>query len=370
MGRARPGSMSLSGKGHYMGSTGAGDACSREVSAERPLEAHALTRSTSATVVRDYVNSLTSDEHLLVPHQGRGIDGTVNGLVAGAISLVFVSYGMGVTIVSPPSGRRALLVIPRGPMLVESCGNQWVANTPFSLSSRHQTKMVPDPLRGALVGGVDSDVLESYLAATSNRVLVKPISLASEIPLQLSNPNMVSQTWLEACRQLDQGLPGESVPWLENILLATMSAGLAPFLEPAFAPLPGNKGAPAYVESACNYLEQNLGAKIRIDDVASAVGISTRQLHNAFQAHVGQSPAHVLRDMRLARARRILEGQAGPAAATVAEAAFDAGFSHLGRFAAYYSEKYKESPSATLQRLRGRPPAATAGPLSESLRTT
>jgi transcriptional regulator GlxA family with amidase domain len=44
---------------------------------------------------------------------------------------------------------------------------------------------------------------------------------------------------------------------------------------------------------------------------------------------------------------------------TVAGAATDAGFSHLGRFSAYYTEKYQESPSATVQRLRGPTKTAT-----------
>lgn len=317
-----------------------------------PLAAHPLTRSRSAHVVRDSVNSLTAEEHLLVPHSGRNIDGTVNGLHVGAVSLVFVAYGAGVTVVSPPSGRRALLVIPRGPMLVESCGNQWVANTPFALSSHHQTKMVPDPDRGAVVGGVDADVLEGYLVSTSSRLLVKPISLSSDVPLQLSSPSLVMQAWLEACRELDQGLAQESMRWLENVLLATMSAGLAPFLESSFASL-SEKGIPVYVELACRYFEQNLSANIRIDDVASAVGISTRQLNSAFKDHLGRSPAQVLRDMRLARARQKLETLGPSMRISVASAANDAGFSHLGRFSAYYTEKYQESPSATLQRLRG-----------------
>lgn len=342
----------------YMGSEAA-DAMTPLLPTGMPLAGHALTRSTSAAVVRDSVNSLTSDEHLLIPHHGRRIDGTVNGLQAGTVSLVFVSYGMGATIVSPPSGRRALLVLPQGPMLVESCGNQWVANTPFALSSHHQTKMVPDPDRGAVVGAVDAEALENYLAHTSGRVLVKPISLSSDVPLQLANPTMVTHAWLEACRQLDLGLPPESVMWIENILLATMSAGLAPFLEPAFAPLPGTGGAPAYVEFACKYLEQNLQRNVRIDEVASAAGISTRQLHAAFHSHIGQSPAQVLRELRLARARRNLEVLGPTAAITVAEAAHDAGFSHLGRFSAYYSEKYQEPPSATLQRVRGAKTALT-----------
>jgi hypothetical protein len=55
---------------------------------EPPLAAHPLARSTSAAVVREAVNSLTAEQHLLVPHQGRNIDGTVNGLRVGAVSMV------------------------------------------------------------------------------------------------------------------------------------------------------------------------------------------------------------------------------------------------------------------------------------------
>ena len=321
------------------------------VATAQPLAAYPLTRSRSAAVVRDSVNSLTAEEHLLVPHRGRNIDGTVNGLNVGAVSLVFVAYGAGVTVVSPPSGRRALLVIPRGPMLVESCGNQWVANTPFALSSHHQTKMVPDPERGALIGGVDADILERHLASTSSRLLIKPISLSSGVPLQLSSPTMVTHTWLDACHELDHGIPPQAMGWLENILLATMSAGLAPFLETSLAPLP-ESGIPAYVELACRYFDENLRGNIRIDDVASAVGISTRQLHSAFKDYLGRTPAQVLRDMRLAKARQKLETLGPSMKISVAGAAYDSGFSHLGRFSAYYTQRYQESPSATVQRLR------------------
>jgi AraC-like DNA-binding protein len=236
-------------------------------------------------------------------------------------------------------------------MLVESGGNQWVANTPFALSSHHQTKMVPDPDRGAVVGGVDAHALERYLASNSSRLLVNPISLLSNVPLQLSSPSMVARTWLDACRELDLGIPPQSMVWLENILLATMSAGLAPFLESSFAPQP-ESGIPPYVELACRYLDQNLRGIIRIDDVASAVGISTRQLHSAFREHLGRTPAQVLRDMRLAEARKKLETQGPAMKISVAGAAYDSGFSHLGRFSAYYTQRYQESPSATVQRLR------------------
>lgn len=323
----------------------------RTDAAPAPLAAHPLARSTSAAVVRDCVNSMTAEQHLLVPHHGRTIDGTVNGLRVGAVSLVYVAYGTGVTIVSPPSGRRAVLVIPRGPMLVQSGGNKWVATTPFALSSHHQTKMVPDPGRGAVIGAVDAAVLERHLSASSQRLLIRPISLSSSVPLQLVRSSMVTHTWLDACGELDRDTAPQDPGWMENVLLATMAAGLAPFLEPSFAPLP-EQGIPPYVELACRYFDRNLNGTVSMDLVASAVGISTRQLHAAFRHHLGQTPAQVLRDMRLARARRHLEAPASSTRVSVAAAAHNAGFSHLGRFSAYYTQKYQESPSATIQRVR------------------
>jgi AraC-like DNA-binding protein len=329
---------------------GAGGTDVRSGAGPEPLAAHPLARSTSAAVVREAVNSLTAEQHLLVPHQGRSIDGTVNGLRVDAVSMVYVAYGTGVTIVSPPSGQRAVLVIPRGPMLVQSGGNKWVATTPFALSSHHQTKMVPDPGRGAVIGAVDTAVLERHLSAFSQRLLVRPISLSSSVPLQLVRSSMVTHTWLDACAELDRDTAPQDPGWIENVLLATMAAGLAPFLEPSFAPLPEH-GIPPYVELACRYFERNLSGAVSLDVVAAAVGISTRQLHAAFRHHLGQTPAQVLRDMRLARARRQLEAPASTRI-SVAAAAHDAGFSHLGRFSAYYTRKYQESPSATIQRVR------------------
>ncbi|MDZ4090484.1 MAG: hypothetical protein U1D68_04670, partial [Arthrobacter sp.] len=65
--------------------TSSGADVSLSGAAVQPLAAYPLTRSTSAAVVRDSVNSLTAEEHLLVPHRGRIIDGTVNGLSVGAL---------------------------------------------------------------------------------------------------------------------------------------------------------------------------------------------------------------------------------------------------------------------------------------------
>lgn len=111
------------------------------------LAAHPVLRSDDPAQIRSAVNDLTEDDHRLTLHQGRRLDGTVNGLQVGDLSMVLVAYGAQLTVQSPPSGSRVLLVFPLGPMLVECGGHSWMASTPFALSSERATHMEPDPVR-------------------------------------------------------------------------------------------------------------------------------------------------------------------------------------------------------------------------------
>jgi AraC-like DNA-binding protein len=61
----------------------------------------------------------------------------------------------------------------------------------------------------------------------------------------------------------------------------------------------------------------------------------------------------MLLDIRLARLNAEL--MAAPPEARIIDIAFDLGFTHLGRMAGAYRDKFGEAPSATLQRVqRGR----------------
>lgn len=80
--------------------------------------------------------------------------------------------------------------------------------------------------------------------------------------------------------------------------------------------------------------------------LAEIAGTSVRSLQEGFRRHVGMPPMAYLRQLRLARAHDDLyTGKA----ATVAQAAHRWGFTHLGRFAASYREKYGVPPSSTVQ---------------------
>ncbi len=96
------------------------------------------------------------------------------------------------------------------------------------------------------------------------------------------------------------------------------------------------------------WIDAHLADPITLGRLCAVAGVGDRYLESAFRAHRGQTPLQFVMARRLARVRRsLLESQPGD---SVTQLAHDAGFVHLGRFAARYRSAYRESPSATLRR--------------------
>jgi AraC-like DNA-binding protein len=94
------------------------------------------------------------------------------------------------------------------------------------------------------------------------------------------------------------------------------------------------------------WIDGNLTNGITLARLCAVAGVGDRWLESSFKARYGQTPLRYVMSRRLALARRRL-ADASPGE-TVARIAGDAGFTHLGRFAAMYRQAYGESPSATL----------------------
>ena len=96
------------------------------------------------------------------------------------------------------------------------------------------------------------------------------------------------------------------------------------------------------------WIDTHLADPITLGRLCAVAGVGDRHLESAFSAHRGQKPLQFVMARRLAWVRlRLLESKAGD---SVTQLAHDAGFIHLGRFAARYRSAYGESPSATLRR--------------------
>lgn len=119
----------------------------------------------------------------------------------------------------------------------------------------------------------------------------------------------------------------------------------------AFVPTPGaprHAGHPTNVARALDHIDAHLAEPLTAADLAQAAGLSQRGLQQAFSRNDLPTPLEALREARLRRARAAL-ADARPGEVSIAAIARACGFSHLGRFAGYYAERFGELPSDTLR---------------------
>ncbi|NUR11319.1 MAG: AraC family transcriptional regulator [Mesorhizobium sp.] len=105
---------------------------------------------------------------------------------------------------------------------------------------------------------------------------------------------------------------------------------------------------PRALRAARDHLADNAGEPLDLVQLACASGIGIRALQLGFRRHFGLSISQMLLDIRLAGLHARL-AQAAPDV-SITDLAFDLGFTHLGRMAGAYREKFGETPSATLRR--------------------
>ncbi len=92
------------------------------------------------------------------------------------------------------------------------------------------------------------------------------------------------------------------------------------------------------------YMRAKLCAPVALADLARAAGVSMRTLNMMCHRHHGLSPMDLLRNMRLDAAHAVLQSRPD---ASVTETAFEFGFAHLGRFSAYYRQRFGMLPKHT-----------------------
>jgi signal transduction histidine kinase/AraC-like DNA-binding protein len=85
-----------------------------------------------------------------------------------------------------------------------------------------------------------------------------------------------------------------------------------------------------------------------VEQFAYETGMSQAQLYRKLHALTGFTPNELVRDMRLQRAADLFQQHAG----NVADVAYQVGFNNLSYFAKCFKEKFAESPSQFLSRIK------------------
>ena len=115
------------------------------------------------------------------------------------------------------------------------------------------------------------------------------------------------------------------------------------------APVPG------VIRRAERFMADSAAMPITVSDVAAHLGISLRSLQAGFRQWRDTTPNMFLRRVRLQLVRdELLQSDSEVNVTTLA---LRNGFSHLGRFSAYYRAMFGEMPSETLRRRRAMPNA-------------
>jgi AraC-like DNA-binding protein len=87
---------------------------------------------------------------------------------------------------------------------------------------------------------------------------------------------------------------------------------------------------------------------VHVSEICTVLGVSRRTLHRAFADTLDTGPASYLRRRRLMAAHHALQS-IGSTHSTIADIAFQYGFTERHRFARYYKSMFGQSPSKTRQ---------------------
>lgn len=335
--------------------------------AREPLAGHGVLRSSALDEIRDVGARLFAPHRLTLRGRGARLDTLLNAVQLGSVTIGYVRYGAGVRIdVEEMLGSYQVNIPLIGRMEITR-----FKETFTSTSSRPALLLPGERYVGLwtedctqLAVNVDRTALERELERQLGRPISAPIRF--DFDMDLANPR--SQSWLAAVRLVESECerPDSTVHHprtarhIEHLLASGLLLGQRHNYSEALLgthPPPG----PRAVTQAIDIIESGPDEPLTASDLASAVGVSVRALQEGFRRYVGVPPMSYLRDVRLARVHDELAA-APPGSVTVTEIAFRWGFTHLGRFAAAYQQKYGVLPSDALRADAHEPKAQVPGP--------
>jgi len=150
-----------------------------------------------------------------------------------------------------------------------------------------------------------------------------------------------------ALQALAQALADAGDTRLRALCEARAVSALAESLLVGSAVVAARPLSPSRLAAVQEWIDTHLAEPITLGQLCRVAGVGERCLQLAFQSQRGMSPMRFVLERRLAVAhrhlRRVEPGE------DVTRVAIEAGFSHLGRFAALYRNAYGEPPSKTLR---------------------
>jgi transcriptional regulator GlxA family with amidase domain len=96
------------------------------------------------------------------------------------------------------------------------------------------------------------------------------------------------------------------------------------------------------LSAAVRRMEESIAQPVGVPEIARALGLSRRQLERLFERDLGKTPARYFMELRLERARHLLQQTRMP----VIEVAMACGFASAAHFSRSFRRRYGSSPKA------------------------
>lgn len=296
--------------------------------------------SLDAVELRDRMAELAV-AHTVEPLTGR-LDGVTTGIDLGRVKLAFVRYGTPTRVVAAGTGTEVCWTIPIAPMDVAVDRHRGALSEGFLLDRSRPTLMMPSSDGGAIVVTTTEMALRSHLEKLVGDA-APPLELVPG-PSRFRNKGQMGLAWRYVASSL--ALVGQPPVGLSYSLGETLLTALLSELQPTGRlPAPsGERVSRLHGRRAARWAAENFERQLPITEWAGAVNVSVRHLQAVIRTEFGCTPKEYLTELRLQRARTLLR-HTDPGR-TVTSIAAEAGFVHLGRFAAIYRERFGVVPSS------------------------
>jgi AraC-like DNA-binding protein len=302
---------------------------------------------------------------IFCPHDLKPLSAAASGFSArhhcagfDGFSINYVAYGGAVSIDPGCLERFFLVQLPLSGRARVATAAREIETSPGAaaslLSPTLPTRMTWEHDCAQLILLVERKLVEQRAAALAGKPAAA-VEFDPMIDLQMEAAAAL-RTRMEGLVNLAEGLgpkralsPVAAANWREALLDALLN-GQRHGLSDAIRIFAGKaETLPIALRRARDCLHAHASEPLDLAQLAGTAGIGIRALQIGFQRHFGVSISQMLLDIRLAHLNARLK--AAPSDARVVDLAFELGFTHLGRMAGAYRQKFGETPSATLRRL-------------------
>jgi len=276
----------------------------------------------------------------------------------GGLGLMSSTYGAAVEIsCSPPTSLVTMSFVAGGRMFIQDgaardAGTVADETRGAVLNYQEEVTMRWTPAMRQLMLTIDKRLVDRHLRTLLDEPLHDPLLFKTAVDLKDTGRGLTAavctlQRAFESCGKADP--PPMLTKEIEHSVLASLLLGLRHnYTDHIFSvqPLP----APRVIRRVLEFIHSSPDAPFTVADLAEFAGVSERSLHAAFRRQLGTSPMSYVRRHRLERVHEELLRLDPSAGVKVTDVALRHGFTHTGRFAAAYRERFGESPSATMRR--------------------